>query len=69
MLCSRICSKTVGMAKLLTGLDVLEEHHLIAQELCFGIDRISVSKTSEKVNLFDSDIIHQLKQLRKDGEA
>lgn len=68
LLLFRTGASTVGYAKLLTALDVLEEHALIKQSRLADDCSIELMETSNKINLFDSNILRELNSLQKDGE-
>ncbi len=59
---------TVGIQKLLTALDVLEEHGLLLQERTGSCVNIVMKNVSQKVDLFDSKILSRLKSLEEEGE-
>lgn len=56
------------LQKLLVALLVLDERRLISYETLGGICTASLLPTSGKTDLFDSQILSDLKSLQKDGE-
>jgi len=54
--------------KLLIALEVLAERNLILFEFFAGKVTVEMLPVSQKVNLMDSYIIHNLCNLKKDGE-
>nr|WP_319488198.1 single-stranded-DNA-specific exonuclease RecJ [uncultured Caproiciproducens sp.] len=67
-LLSHVDSVQVGFGRLLTALDVLAEHNLITLVKSGTTCTIEMVHTSQKVNLFQSKILDQLKLLKKAGE-
>ena len=64
LLC-RINKPTIGFGKLLVILDVLKEYELITMKQNGGLLDISVCKAEQKVDLFQSSILEQIKKLGK----
>lgn len=67
-LLGHVCCPSVGIQKLLTALDVLEEHGLICQERFGSNLNIVLKNVAHKVDLFDSNILTHLENLGKGGE-
>ena len=67
-LLSAIGAVKIGFGKLLTALDVLAEHNLITLEKSCDICTIGIVHTANKVDLFRSKILDQLKRLERAGE-
>ena len=67
----RLQDSSMGLAKLLTALEVLSEHELITFESDGNNCFITMPDTSsdKKVDLFQSRILTDLENLRKDGES
>lgn len=68
LLLHRVSVPSIGLAKLLTALDMLAEHCLISQDRFCDSCTISLIPQVQKVNLFDSKILIYLNSLVKDGE-
>ncbi len=68
VLLDHLGNPSIGIQKLLTALDVLAEHDLIRQERYGGGLRITMEPAAQKVDLFNSKILENLKSLGKDGE-
>lgn len=68
VLLGHLSAPSFGIQKLLTALDVLEEHGLIRLERCGGSLSVALENVTQKVDLFDSKIINELKSLGKEGE-
>ena len=65
----RTCALPGGnMGKLLTMLDVLSEHGLTLQQRSAGVCKLTLEPVQQKVNLFDSKILADLRALQKEGE-
>jgi len=69
LLWTRLSVSSISFAKFLIGLDVLAEHRLITQERFGDACSITCVPATKKVDLFDSDILLELKRLQKDGES
>ncbi len=68
VLLERLSRPSSEIQKLLTALDVLAEHDLIMQERFGSNFAVTLKQVTQKVDLFDSKIIMNLKKLGKDGE-
>lgn len=64
----RLSTPSIGLAKLLTALEVLEEHGLIQLETDDNIYHIVLHKVADKVDLFQSERLSSIKSLQRDGE-
>ena len=49
-------------------LDVLSEHGLTLQQRSAGVCKLTLEPVQQKVNLFDSKILADLRALQKEGE-
>lgn len=68
VLLGHLASQSVGIQKLLTALDILDERGLIHQERFGSSLNITLKNVEQKVNLFDSPIIKYIEELGREGE-
>lgn len=67
-LLGHLACPSVSIQKLLTALDVFAEHNLIRQERFGSNLTVTINQVAQKVDLFDSKRLTDLKKLGKDGE-
>ncbi|HEX3038316.1 MAG TPA: single-stranded-DNA-specific exonuclease RecJ [Oscillospiraceae bacterium] len=63
----RLSIPSIGLAKLITALEVLAEHGLIQLETDETIYHITLHSVADKVDLFQSELLSSIKSLQKDG--
>lgn len=69
LLLYRMDGGKMGYARLLTALEVFEERGLIAVQWDGDLVTIRLCETGQKVNLFESQILCHINQIKEDGAA
>ena len=69
LLLYRLDGGVMGYARLLTALDVFAERGLLTMDWDGELVNIRLCETAEKVNLFESQILCHINQIKEDGAA